>query len=68
MRTLGVVLSLPRADPRPRQQQVPKPVHIQTFVAKFAVEAFDIVVLYRLAGLESTPQLRKYREVSSQID
>ena len=49
MRSFGVVLDAPSFDDAACVRQVDEPVFVQTFVAEFPVEAFDIRVLIRLA-------------------
>ena len=40
------------ADPRPRLPQIPKPTHIQTFVAKLPVEALHVRDFHWLSRLD----------------
>ena len=46
--------------------QLPKPAHIQTFVVKCAVKAFDMGVRYRLAGLDVKPPEASNRRPNSE--
>ena len=52
MRTLFVVLLLPRRELAPRVEQVLKPAHVQKLLAQLAVETLASSVLGRLARLE----------------
>jgi len=51
MRTYGVVVDAPRFDERPCFGDAGKPVFVEAFVAKLAIEAFDNGVLDWLRGV-----------------
>lgn len=54
VRSDGVVVDAPAFDLRLRIHQVQKPVLVQTLVAEFAVETFDVPFFDRLAGTNET--------------
>ena len=52
MRSLGVVILLPGVDDHSGMGETAKPVQIQAFITKLAVEALDVGVLGGLAWLD----------------
>jgi len=48
---ISVVIDLPGCDLAPGVPEIPKPVRVQTFIPKPAMEAFDVPILCGLAGL-----------------
>jgi hypothetical protein len=52
VRSLGVIALPPVLDDPPGVGQAAKPMDVQAFVAKFAIEALEVAVLHRLAWID----------------